>query len=347
VATAKIRKALPPVFAKLARWECWKRIPFKLLLRYVAPERPRRFPVRLQIEATSRCNLRCLSCSHSRETGTGRHLSEEDLGRILDRLPWSPARVVLSGVGEPLVNPRFFALVDILAARGIKCEFYTNGTLLTAAAQEEILSRPNIDAISISCDGATKATFEGLRLGADFERWRQSVRELSNGVKWQPGRKLSLTANVVVSKQNLSEVPDIVRLAARLGFQGVSVMDSIPVDDVAAALCPTAQELGTLRREDLAKLAGTLGLKLLGYSQRAAVPPQAMPRCTQPWEYIFVGADGDVAPCCALFGTGKRAVMGNILRDEFQDIWRGERFRQFRKSSALGTNALCRICPMY
>ena len=31
------------------------------------------------------------------------------------------------------MNPEFFSLVDVLAERGIKCEFYTNGTLLAAA----------------------------------------------------------------------------------------------------------------------------------------------------------------------------------------------------------------------
>ena len=97
--------------------ESWRRVPLKLAVLCVAPERPRRFPVRLQIEPTSRCNLRCPCCSHSREAGDGHDLSAEDFRRILDCLPWAPTRVILSGIGEPLMNPQFFALVDILAER--------------------------------------------------------------------------------------------------------------------------------------------------------------------------------------------------------------------------------------
>ena len=105
-----------------------------------------------------------------REKDTGRHLTEEEFRRILDRLPWSPERVLLSGIGEPLMNPHFFSLVDILAERKIQCEFFTNGTLLTARMRQAILARPSITAISISCSMAQeKATFENLRVRGKLE----------------------------------------------------------------------------------------------------------------------------------------------------------------------------------
>ena len=135
--------------SNVSRREFWRDAFLRLRVGYVAPQRPLRLPARLQIEATSQCNLRCPSCSHAKEKGNGQHLTEEAFRKILDHLPWSPARVTLSGVGEPLMNPQFFSLVDILTERRIKCDFYTNGTLLTPRMQEAILSRSNIDFISI------------------------------------------------------------------------------------------------------------------------------------------------------------------------------------------------------
>ena len=344
---ANIKKKLNLVLAKLRRLESWKRVPFKLTVRFIAPERPRRLPIRIQIEATSKCNLRCPCCSHSREKDTGRHLTEEEFRRILDRLPWSPERVLLSGIGEPLMNPRFFSLVDILAERKIECEFFTNGTLLTTRMREAILARPNIRAISISCDGAEKATFENLRVGANFESWKQSVQEFLTAAKQQQGRTLSVGVNVVLSKGNLKEIKDVIRLAAKLGFDSVYILQPIPVDDISAAFCPSPAELSTLRQEDLFELAGGLGLKIIFFVERATPLLKFMPRCMQPWEYVFIRANGDVAPCCAVFGSDKGAIMGNIFQQEFNAIWRGERFREFRRTSASGTNALCRICPYY
>jgi radical SAM protein with 4Fe4S-binding SPASM domain len=244
------------------------------------------------------------------------------------------------------MNPQFFSLVDILAERGVRCEFYTNGTLLTPRMQQAILSRRNIDVINISCDGSRKETFESLRLGADFEKWKQSVRAFLLQARQQRGGTLNIGMNVVVGKQNLDEMGDILRLASELGFGDVYVMDPVPVDDVALSLCPSIAEVSALRQE-LAGLAADLGLKVTCFFRRERIPPKAFPRCLQPWEYMFIRPEGDVAPCAALFGSDKGVVAGNIFEQGFGTIWLGEHYRKFRRASASGTNDLCRICPYY
>ena len=67
-------------------------------------------------------------------------------------------------------------------------------------------------------------------------------------------------------------------------------------------------------------------------------------RCMQPWDFLFVRANGDVASCCALFSSDKAAVMGNVVQDSFADVWRGMRFREFRRALVSKTNPLCRVC---
>jgi radical SAM protein with 4Fe4S-binding SPASM domain len=158
---------------------------------------------------------------------------------------------------------------------------------------------------------------------------------------------LTVGLNLVMSQANLDEIGDIVRLAAELGFDIVHAMHAIPMDDAAAALCPSPAELSSLRQEDLQELGKGLGVNVACYFRREAVPPAAMPRCLLPWEYMFVRANGDVAPCCALFGSEKGVVVGNILHEDFARIWRGERYKNYRRASAAGTNPLCRVCPYY
>jgi radical SAM protein with 4Fe4S-binding SPASM domain len=330
-----------------SRGERLHRLPLELTVRYLDPERPRHFPRLIQIEATSKCNLRCPSCSHSRESGSGRHLTPEGLERMLDRLPSAPPRVRLSGIGEPLLNPDFLALVDTLTEREIKCDFITNGTLLTPRTREALLARSGIDGLVISCDGARKSTFESCRLGARFETWSRNVRDFLTEAKRQRGRTLGVSSSTVISRQNIGELGDIVRFAADLGFDGVTILAPIPVDDVAASLCPSPEEMSAVNQEELEKTAEEAGVGIscvLGHSDPAAA---ATPHCMQPWEYVFIRENGAVAPCCALFGSGKGAVMGNVLEQDFDDVWRGDRFRDFRRTSASGTNQLCRVCPYY
>jgi radical SAM protein with 4Fe4S-binding SPASM domain len=332
---------------RLSRWDSWQRVPLKLRVRYINSARPRRLPNRIQIEATSKCNFRCACCSRAREKGGGQHLALEDFRKIMDWLPWRPERVILSGIGEPLMNPQFFPMVDVLAEKDIACTFYTNGSLLTPTLRQEILSRPNIDEISISCDGATANTFESLRVGADFEDWQRLVGGFLAEAKRQRPSDLRIGASAVINRQNLSEIGDIVRLTAKMGFDNLGILDPIPVDDVAASLCLSKEEFSNLRQGELCKLAEGLGLRIVLFLRHSPWLGKLIPRCMQPWEYMFIRANGNVAPCCAVFGSETGAVVGNVFRQTFPEIWHGDPFRAFRKSYASGKNALCRVCPYH
>ena len=262
---------------------------------------------------------------------------------ILDLLQPRPPLVVLSGIGEPLLNPHFPELVDVLARRGIKCKLVTNGTLLTRRMRDAILARPNIVCVAISCDGARKETFEALRVGADFETWKHRLREfLSVVTECEPRRILTLT-NTVVSKRNLTELAEIIRLAAGLGFQRAGFLDLIPVDEAAADMALSGQQRRSVDQKSLYRLGGSLGVKVM--FQFRGVRRDGAVRCLQPWEYIWIRPGGDVHPCCALFRTGEAQVVGNLLREGLTGVWLGGRFRQFRKSYAEGKNPLCKICP--
>ena len=221
-----------------------------------------------------------------------------------------------------------------MAERGIKCEFYTNGTLLTQRIGQEIISRSNINVINISCDGAQKATFESLRVGADFKNWKQSVGEFLAQAKRQRGQTLSTGMNIVASKQNLSEMGNLFRLAAKLGFDNVYVMHPIPVDETAALMCPSPDELSTLRQEDLEELAGSLGLKVTCFFRRPPSPHKTGPRCMQPWEHLFIRANGDVASCrpCSVLTKGLSWAICSSRIFKRSGVANG--FGSFRRTSA-------------
>ena len=301
-------------------------------------------PTFIQIEATSKCNLRCPGCSHSREAESGQHLSLDQLQEILDILPFPPKHVILSGVGEPLLNPHFFSLVDLLAERGTSCHFFTNGTLLSPKACEAIVRRQNIISLTISGDGAEETTFENLRLGAHFESWKRSVRGLTERAK-DERPELRIGMNTVISRQNINELGDIIRLAADLGFRVVHFLDPIPVDEITAANVPSEIEFTAIDFKELSGLGRSLGLAVSWQIRRGARSSAVIQRCLHPWKTIFIRANGNVQPCMALFGTEKAAVMGNIFQEDFQDIWNGERYREYRRAKKRGTNSLCRVCP--
>ncbi len=91
------------------------------------PPLPRSF----YIEPTTRCNQLCRQCPRtwlSREVD--RDLSYEHFRRIVDQFP-AIERVVLHGLGEPLLNEELPRMIRHLKERGAHVLFNSNGVLLT------------------------------------------------------------------------------------------------------------------------------------------------------------------------------------------------------------------------
>ena len=316
-------------------------------IRYVDAERGRPFPRSVQIEASSNCNLRCPSCSLSYEQNAGRHMSVAEFTSILDRLPAKPDAISLNGIGEPLINPHFLELVDILAQRGIECSFFTNGTLLVPRLRDAIVERMNVTFVGISCDGAHKSTFEMLRFGSKFENWKGLVKDFLAAAHGRAMRPIQTMMSTVLSRGNLCEIPDIIALAGELGFRSIHLADMMPNGSVPASMALTDEDRAKLDLPSLQKLGQGLGVDVTASLVRHDKPPKSRFNCFQPWEYMMVSAEGDVLPCCVIVGSDKALTMGNIFRQSFAEIWDGKEFRNFRKTTADGTNPLCAICPFY
>ena len=306
---------------------------------------PLRAPHTLQIEVSSKCNLRCPSCSLTREQLPGRTMSFDELDGFLDRLGFTPSNVSLNGIGEPLVNRSFFRIVDRLAERGVTCSFYTNGTLLDEQNRAEIVRRKNISFVGISCDGGSEEVFERLRFGSDFTSWKRNVGAFVADAAARTSEPLRTTLNTVLSRDNHHELRELVRLAHSLGFKTLQLSEMVVNDATSGAMALSTAEIDPARWHAALALGRQLGVEVALPS--AAKRPRPHLNCLQPWEYVQISAEGDVLPCCAIFGSDKTVVMGNLHQQSLQEIWSGEPFRTFRATAARGTNELCNNCPYY
>ena len=87
-------------------------------------------PVCLYLEATNRCNLSCETCPRTfEELEPPADMSWDLFVSIVDQFP-RIARVVLHGVGEPMMVKGLPRMVRYLKDRGPYVLFNTNGPLL-------------------------------------------------------------------------------------------------------------------------------------------------------------------------------------------------------------------------
>lgn len=65
--------------------------------------------------------------------------------------------------------------------------------------------------------------------------------------------------------------------------------------------------------------------------------------CMFPWFYLEVSASGNVTPCHTFYDF----VVGNVHEDDIMDIWKNEKFMEFRKKLKKTVMPICCACSRY
>jgi len=327
----------------------------------LAPPLPRE----LQVEVTGACNLRCRMCLVSYRPALGKTSGAMDLETftsVVDSLP-DLRRVTMQGLGEPLLAPDFFPMLEHLAARGISMGFNTNGTLLTRDKAERLVDL-GVDWLHVSLDGATAPTYEDIRGRSNFELVRRNIAGLVDVMRERGAKKPELELVFVAMRRNVHELPALVRLAADLGVPTVwvqnlshSFSDTDPAGDYREIREYAKSEALWAERNDEAErlfaeaeaLAGALGvrLRLPRLEERELRRRAGEPGCAWPFTSSYVTHDGKAQPCCAVMGAD-RAVLGDVRADGFEAVWTSEAYREFR-AGLLSEEPpdVCAGCSMY
>ncbi|HET9213819.1 MAG TPA: radical SAM protein [Gaiellaceae bacterium] len=324
-------------------------------------------PKELQVEVTGACNLACRMCLVSYRPKLGKAqgaMSFELFKEVVDELP-ELEKLTVQGLGEPLLAPDLFRMVEYVAARGVRVGFNTNGTLLTEERAERLV-HAGLDWLHVSLDGATPETYERIRRGSSFATVERNVRGLVHVLRRLRAERPVLSLVFVAMRRNLCELPDLVRLAAewevgRLFVQNLShSFDDTDPSGAYSGIRDYALEEALWGDDDHAEaeavfaearaVAGELGVELR--LPRLAEPPRrprepGAPGCHWPFESAYLAHDGQVQPCCMVMGSD-RAVLGDAGEQRFSSVWAGGAYRDFREG-LLGDEppAVCQGCSLY
>jgi radical SAM protein with 4Fe4S-binding SPASM domain len=281
---------------------------------------------------------------------------------VIDALP-SLTELHLQGLGEPLLHPRFFAMVDYAVAREIAVTVTTNLTLVTEANAERCAAS-GMARMYVSVDGATAPTYERIRVGARFTRLERNVRRLVDAIARRgEGPRVELTA--VAMRENLDELADLVALAAHWRIPTLHVQhlchdfgeSTLPQRYAPMRAFVSAQTLvgydpervasAFARARDAAAKHG-VALRLppvVPTAHPAGTPGRS--RCDWPWRGPYVAYDGTAMPCC-MVATPDRASLGNVVREGTLALWNGPAYEDFRRRlDSDDPPEICRSCSVY
>jgi MoaA/NifB/PqqE/SkfB family radical SAM enzyme len=265
---------------------------------------------------TERCNSRCVTCDYWRHGA--KDLSLESVERLLPDLATLRTRAVLVSGGEPLLNPQWRAIAELLKSRGLRLWLTTSGLALAKHAQAVA---ELFESVTVSLDGTCAETYAAIR-GLD------AFNAVSNGVRAVAAAGRAAGLRVTLQRANYRELPRFISLAHELGAAGVSFLAVDVSNPHAFARLDEFDRDLALRDEDLPELDRQLEQVETQCAQDfrtgfIAEPPAklrrirdyfaalrgrcAFPqvRCNAPEFSAVVGADGHVSPCFFIAGPAR------------------------------------------
>jgi PqqA peptide cyclase len=296
-------------------------------------------PYTLVAELSYRCPLRCVYCSNPVEYA--RHRDELDTDGWLrvfrEAEDLGVVQLNLTG-GEPLVRDDLEALVEGARALDLYTNLITSGIPLARErlARLRALGLDNVQLSIQDVEAAASDRIAGLR---SFERKLEVAA-------WVKELGMPLTLNVVLHRDNLGRVEEVVALAERLAVDRLELANTQYLGWALLnrrALLPTREQLDAARR-----VAADAKRRLKGRMEVLFVLPDyysEFPKaCMDGWgrRFILVSPDGLALPCHVAH-TLPGVEWENVRDRSLGEIWtRSPGFDLFRGEAWMPEP--CRSC---
>lgn len=299
-------------------------------------------PTMAVIEFTNYCNLKCIKCVQRdhllREKG---FMSLSDLDNVLSKLPDTIEFIGLNGFGESLLHPEFDKLLYLTRTKkpNAKLGFHTNGTLLTREISELVVAN-NICDVEVSLDTYMQPNYSQIqKSNVSFDSVVDNIKTLIN-LKNQAKSNLRVGLAYIIQRENIGQLSSFISMAKELRVDFVGPIKPInPLLGYARKDWKTPYEDICSEIENARITASKLNISVQlpninnFKAGSANIDPLDGYSCAFPMTlYPIITWDGFVMPCVWIQDT--KYATGNIITQDFYEIWNGKKIRNLRKQFA-------------
>ena len=129
------------------------------------------FPLHLDIEVTSLCNLKCPFCATTYSKFTDGFMKWETVKKILDEAGEKGlCSCKFNFRGEPLLHKDIGRFIRYAKKKGIMDVFFNTNAVLLTKETAKMLINSGLDRLTVSFEGFEKEMYEKSRVGASFEK---------------------------------------------------------------------------------------------------------------------------------------------------------------------------------
>ncbi|TNF36796.1 MAG: radical SAM/SPASM domain-containing protein [Gammaproteobacteria bacterium] len=269
----------------------------------------------VDIEVTNRCNATCSFCPREKTPKQG-FMDFEVFCKAVERIQeFDPnTKVFLTGLGEPMLHPRFLDCVKHLRANGLRPAFTTNASRLFRESSRDLLDAglKHID-ISISDLGDDYRKVYNL----DYEVTRRNIAdfmELNDG-------RCFVQVTIVKHAGNKDAIDDMMDYWRSVGVDYVRAIREIN----RGGSCSREYYFqgGEQYKNEAREVLEKAGLSTM---------------CYLPFSSIFIGWNGNYYLCC--MDWEKTVPVGNVIEHSIQQA--DELKWEFLQSPS----AICNACSV-
>lgn len=324
------------------------------------PPRIMRTPRSVDVEITSRCNLRCRYCYFFDNPAVKYHdRSTEDWQQFFDECgQCAVMRVCLAG-GEPFIREDLPVLIESIMRNRMRFSILSNGSCIDDNIAAFIAGTGRCDYVQISVDGSNPEKHDACRGQGSFTGAIRGLCTLQR-------HGVPVTVRVTIHRYNVQDLENIARLLLEelnlpgfstnaAGYLGSCLQNAgdmlLTTRDRQVAM-ETLLHLSEKYNGRISAMAGPLAEARSWHQMQAAKIQGLAPfsnggyltGCGGPYEKISVRADGVFTPCSML----AHIELGRINQDSLVDVWQHSpalhQLRQ-RHTIPLTDFEFCAGCP--
>jgi len=269
------------------------------------------YPSHIGIETTNNCNLDCIMCPRHDMTRPVQDMDMKIFKKIIDDIKEEVEMVWLQHYGEPFLDKKIFKKIEYAKKNGLQTGISSNATALSSGVMENIFKSGH-DYIIFAFDGASKETYEKIRLGASFEHVTSNIKNFLE-MKIKKKSKVFTVLQLICMSETENEIQDFI---SQWDIDGV---DGIRIRQVTHS--------------------GNHGK----FNNQSKKQP-----CYWLWSDPHIQTDGTVVPCCQ--DVNAVYPIGNINEQSLGEIWNSEKMIKLREKHINGNLeglSLCQNCNMY
>ena len=308
----------------------------------------------VHLEASGKCNMRCVHCYQAKYVKSGAALSHTEILHLLDDLQDMQVNSVGVSGGEPLMMPQLTEILKAIEERDMRISaIFSNGLLINEKFVETITSLRSRFSLFISLDSIPGAniSFRGIREKNSrrvLERILTNIRSLAN-------RGIGVVINTMVNTENIGYLDEMYRTISQLGIEcwRIGFPKSTPQfkkhsDKFKIEWNNIAEHCLTLLRQHLEnKMPFRLQIEYLFREELFEQGLQALSALDFVCDYegrrsgCCVKPNGDVVSCAYCSDL----PIGNIRESSIQNIWYSDQMESI-KTMKIDDVVECRGCEL-